>query len=115
LFLSLLGLVIPAPVWRLAHVIEGEAGVCGHDAKLAIARITQVNPRMNGWATPTADSLLAALTWRSEPDPVPGARYVFSAQDRQNPAVKEITAQTPLLRVFRCRSGLSLWVYGAER
>lgn len=104
-YLLLVAALYGAPVVRLACVIEGEAGICGRDAKVAVARVYQVNPTMYGWALPSDESLDVAMNWESMEDTAPGAAFAFSDADLESERVRAIIEGRPLVRRFVCAVG----------
>jgi hypothetical protein len=96
----------------LAHVIMGEASLCGFGAMLAVAWVYQRNPTMYGWQPPSALALWTALMWRWFPDPTDGARYLVSNSDLQRPAVRSFTTDrgSPTF-VAECAGGRQLLAF----
>lgn len=103
--------------WKpLAYVIEGEAGVCSFEAKIAVAHVFS-RTRNKAWSTwgtrrkLSRDSVQAAINWRMFGDPTNGAIYMFSASDLRRDDVQQIIANATLTWHQSCRGGLSLWAY----
>lgn len=75
----------------LAHIIMGEASLCGFAGMLAVAWVYQSNQTMYGWQEPSAMALWTAIMWRYFPDPTGGARYLVSNTDLQQRGVRLFT------------------------
>lgn len=96
---------------RLAYTLQGEAGICGFWAMVAISYVvtTGRNTTFYGWQNPGEMAVYVAQNYFYYPDPTPDARYVFSRSDLQKPAVQRIIENRgPPLQVFRCKGGLEL-------
>jgi len=96
----------------LAHLVAGEAGTCGMDGKSAVAHVHATRGAVAvGWygnAEPSDLDWEVALTWKGVADPTQGARYLFSAQDLQLPAVKRLLEGREQTATFDCAGGLQL-------
>lgn len=96
----------------LAHLIAGEAGTCDADGKFAVAHVHANRGGVAvGWygdAEPSDLDWEVALTWKSVEDPTQGARYLFSAQDLQLPAVQRLLEGREQTATFDCARGLRL-------
>jgi hypothetical protein len=107
--LLVLMMLLSPPDLHLAYVLEGEAGNCSRETMLAVAYVYAENPKMYGYKTPSVDALEVASTWRERENPVPGARFVFSADDLTLQSVQNITKTVRLLHT-EC----GLYFYGSE-
>jgi hypothetical protein len=72
---------------------------------VAIAHLTQRNPRMNGWQDPSIKATLAAILWPTLTDPSRGAKYVFSLQDLEDQKVRQIIKDKSPKVVWPCSTG----------
>ncbi len=93
------------------EVLMGEAGMCSLWAMAAIARVFQQNQHMNGWQPPNMKAILVASLWPILPDTSAGANYVFSTQDLEMDAVREIIGDAKPRVVWRCVAGGALNFY----
>lgn len=89
----------------LAYIIEGEAGNCAYEAKVAIAWVHSRNDRMLGWEVPSNESKRASILWFYYRDPTKGANHVFSADDLLKADVKEIIGDSPHTAFYPCSVG----------
>lgn len=98
----------------LAHVLAGEASVCGFWAMVGIAyayTTGRAGP-FYGWQSPSPLAVWVALFYEMYPDPTPAARYFFSREDLAKPAVQRIVAgRGPPLTIFDCQAGLQIYVF----
>ncbi len=95
---------------ELAHVIQGEAGLCPLTAMLAVAWIYSRNDTMYGYAKPSGGARLIAKFWESIPDPVPNKHFIFSRQDLRQARVRRLIRNKEPT-VFECLGGLKLYAY----
>lgn len=98
-------------------IIEGEAGVCGFEGKLAVAWIlSRTNYEI--WSTHklklkrvTKETEEVAKNWKNYDDPTNGAMHLFSKEDLKNEAVKRIIKGKEYLWKIDCAGGLALYAY----
>jgi len=115
--IGLVGFRPPLPMAERvpAALIEGEAGICGWEGKIAVAHVYQRNSNWNSnsRARPTRESIRAGIEWPYEKDYSNGAVYLWSLSDVQLPAVQAIIRQEGLRMVsyIKCRGGLALVGY----
>lgn len=96
-----------------AHVLSGEVGVCEFAALVSAAYMMArgAGPWYGHDPQPSGAALFVAKYWYTQPDPTPTARFMFSLQDLQNPAVRGIVAGRRLLKAYYCAGGLAVLVY----
>jgi hypothetical protein len=75
---------------HLAHVLMGEAGICGPLGMLAVAWVYSRNPIMYGFSTPNKDAAWMSVWWSALPDPTQGATMIFSNSDLELPQVQRL-------------------------
>ena len=96
----------------IAHVLQGEAGLCGAEAMLIIAwMLYRGAGPWYGNQEPGLTAQIVARYWWTVPDPLPSAWYCFSAQDLQQARVRAIIGKRKPLARYRCAGGLSLTFY----
>ena len=92
----------------LAYIIEGEAGQCQFDAKLAVAHMVQRGVEFNGYSThrPSDESISVALRWFDYEDTSKGAWSWFDYHDREvgpnKDKVQEIISKKDEVNSFDC-------------
>lgn len=96
----------------LASVIEGEAGVCNFEAKLAVAHVYSRNPTMFGYIPDYSyESLLIAQNWQKFSDPTNGAFYIVSREDLMADYIKEMYDQSSNKKHYQCIGQYKLYSF----
>lgn len=97
----------------LAWVIQGEAGICGLQAMLAVAWVYSRNPRFYGRAAPGPLAAFVAEHWREFPDPTDGAVFLVNDLDLRDPRVQAFARGEPKA-TFQCAAGRRLYAFGGR-
>jgi len=96
----------------LAHVLEGEASVCGFMGMLAVSWAYSRNKAMYGWQTPSPLAEFVAQWWWAFEDPTHGSMFLFSKQDMADERVQAIVKDRgPPKLAVDCKAGLALYAY----
>lgn len=98
-------------IYLLASLIAGEAGTCGLEGRLAVAKVVEnraaagLHGGWYGWAAPTELDLVVAELAPRLADPTHGALFLFSDHDLFTDPVKKIVVGRTLTRRFPCANG----------
>lgn len=96
----------------IAHIVQGEAGICGVWAMLAVAWVYSRNPTMYGWDAPSLLATTVSMFWQMLPDPTGGAFYLVNDLDLLREDVQSFTlARGPPIAIFECAGGRSLFAF----
>ena len=98
---------------ELAWIVQGEAGICGFQAMLAVAWVYSRNRTFYGRAQPSAIAWFVAEHWQEFPDPTHGSVFLVNDLDLRDPRVQAFARGEPSA-VFRCAAGRRLYAFGGR-